>query len=188
MKKKIAAAIVAVSMAMCLFGCSSEGENIVEEASSGVILTEISDIPLTEEEEIESEEEEIEKIDIVHEEDGAREATEEDYYVEQTYYESVYGAPSYTAPSGGSGTLNSYDGINYYNGNKETYYSSNVLYHYMTPQWTLREDGVWTDAEGYVVVASSDLAYGSTVDTSLGMGKVYDSGCASGVVDVYTAW
>lgn len=188
MKKKVAATVSSLVLAACLFGCASEAQETVENSVDEGFSEEVADEIVVEEEIEEESEAETEEVVVVHEEDGAREATEEDYYVEETYYEPAYSAPSYTAPSGGSGTLNSYDGINYYNGNKETYYSSNVLYHYMTPQWTLREDGVWTDSEGYVVVASSDLSYGSTVDTSLGMGKVYDSGCASGVVDVYTAW
>lgn len=87
-----------------------------------------------------------------------------------------------------AGVLTKSGGVNYYNGYRETYYSSNVLYHYMTPQWTCGADGVWRDSDGYIVVASSDLAYGSKVDTSLGAGKVYDSGCASGTLDLYTQW
>lgn len=93
-----------------------------------------------------------------------------------TYYES-----------NGSGLTKS-AGVNYYNGRRETWYSSNVLYHYKTGEWTLGSDGVYRDSDGYIIVASSDLAYGSTVDTSLGAGKVYDSGCAAGTSDIYTAW
>lgn len=87
-----------------------------------------------------------------------------------------------------SGVLNSFDGVNSYGGRTETYYSSNVLYHYRTQEWTLGSDGVYRDSDGYVVVAASDIAMGETVDTSLGMGKVYDTGCAAGVTDVYVAW
>lgn len=177
-KIKVFGVVFASILALSMFGCAQEPERSAkDDAKEALEVTE-------------------EVIEVIIEEPAEEEAVEEEpveeeiAYTEpaQDYYEPVYN--DYYAPSygGGSGVLNSYDGINYYNGNKETYYSSNVLYHYMTPQWTLREDGVWTDSEGYVVVASSDLAYGSTVDTSLGMGKVYDSGCASGVVDIYTAW
>lgn len=70
-----------------------------------------------------------------------------------------------------------------------TWYSSNALYHYQTPEWTLGEDGIYRDSEGYVVVASSDLEQGSVVeDTPFGDAKVYDSGCASGTLDVYVGW
>lgn len=89
--------------------------------------------------------------------------------------------------SSGSGLTKS-GGVYYFNGRRETYYSSNVLYHYRTNEWTVGEDGVYRDADGYIVVAASDLAQGSTIDTSLGEGKVYDSGCANGVTDIYTAW
>lgn len=87
-----------------------------------------------------------------------------------------------------SGVLTKSSGVNYYNGRKETWYSSNVLYHYRTGEWTVGNDGVYRDSDGYVVVAASDLAQGSTVDTSYGTGKVYDTGCASGTTDIYVNW
>ena len=68
-----------------------------------------------------------------------------------------------------------------------TWYSSNVLYHYRTPEWTAGADGIYRDSDGYVVVASSDLPQGTVVEgTPFGACKVYDSGCASGTLDVYT--
>lgn len=68
-----------------------------------------------------------------------------------------------------------------------TWYSSNVLYHYRTPEWTAGADGIYRDADGYVVVASSDHVQGTVIeDTPFGACKVYDSGCASGTLDVYT--
>lgn len=89
--------------------------------------------------------------------------------------------------SNGSG-LTKQSGVNYCNGRKETYYSSNVLYHYKTPEWILGSDGVYRTQDGYVVVAASDLPQGSYVDTSFGMGQVLDSGCSANVTDIYTAW
>lgn len=87
----------------------------------------------------------------------------------------------------GSGlTRNS--GVNYYDGWRETYYSSNVLYHYRTGEWTPDSNGVYRDSNGYVVVASSSDAQGSIVSTSFGPGKVYDTGCAVGTHDIYTNW
>ncbi len=83
-------------------------------------------------------------------------------------------------------------GAIYFNGHKETYYSEKVL-----PGTTLNipgrhvaEDGTIRDQEGYICVAAnpSYLAKGSLVLTSLGPGKVYDSGCAHGVVDIYVNW
>lgn len=67
-----------------------------------------------------------------------------------------------------------------------TYYSSRVLYHYRTPEWTVGSDGIYRDSDGYVVVASSDLSEGSTFCSEIfGYCKVYDCGCPSGTIDVY---
>ena len=52
-------------------------------------------------------------------------------------------------------------------------------------------DGYVCDGDGYVVLASdlSMLSRGSVVDTPFGYtGKVYDTGCAYGVLDVYVSW
>ena len=87
-----------------------------------------------------------------------------------------------------SGVLTKDGGVNYYNGSRETWYSSNQLYHYRTNEWTAGADGVYRDKDGYVVVARSDMAQGATLETSLGTGKVYDSGCANGTTDIYTKW
>lgn len=94
----------------------------------------------------------------------------------------------FTTYSQPNGTLTKSGGVNYYNGSKETWYSSNQLYHRNTSQWTLGSDGVYRDKDGYVVVARSDMAQGSIVDTSLGKGRVLDSGCVAGTTDIYTAW
>ena len=48
--------------------------------------------------------------------------------------------------------------------------------------------GLVCDGDGYICVASSDYKKGTIVETSLGTGKVYDSGCASGTIDIYTNW
>lgn len=87
-----------------------------------------------------------------------------------------------------NGKLTASGGVNYYNGRKETWYSSNVLYHYRTPEWTCGADGVYRDADGYVVVAASDLPLGSYVETSFGTARVLDTGCSPGTTDIYTAW
>ena len=83
-------------------------------------------------------------------------------------------------------------GVVYYNNHKETYYSQNAL-----PGTSLRipgrhvaDDGTVRDGEGYICVAanSSYMSKGTVVKTSLGPAKVYDSGCASGTIDIYTNW
>ena len=50
------------------------------------------------------------------------------------------------------------------------------------------EDGYVVDAQNRIVVASSDLPYGAEIDIPFGDGKaiVLDTGCAPGVLDIYT--
>lgn len=93
--------------------------------------------------------------------------------------------------SGGEGVLTESGGVNYFNGRRETWYSQKVL-----PGGGLdipgrhvnAEDGTIRDADGYICVAASDLPKGTIVETSLGTGKVYDTGCAPGTTDIYTDW
>ena len=134
-----------------------------------------------------AEAERLEAERIAEEERLAKEAEEQAY---QAWLASQYTAPAttsttYTEPTG---RLTKSGGVNYYNGSRETWYSSNQLYHYRTGEWTCGADGVYRDSDGYVVVARSDMAQGATLETSLGTGKVYDSGCANGTTDIYTAW
>lgn len=77
------------------------------------------------------------------------------------------------------------DGVVYSNGTRFTWYSSNVLYHYRTGEWTAGSDGFYRDDNGYIIVASSDHSQGTIVDTPWGQGIVADSGCASGTLDIY---
>lgn len=83
-------------------------------------------------------------------------------------------------------------GVVYYGGHKETYYSENVLPGpgLAIPDRHHGDDGTIRDADGYIGVAAdySFLPYGSIIVTSLGPGKVYDTGCAWGTVDIYTCW
>lgn len=100
--------------------------------------------------------------------------------VEQTYSEPT---PQQTYIGNGFESDGVWQDENY----RYTWYSSNVLYHYRTPEWTAGSDGIYRDSDGYVVVASSDLPQGTVVEgTPFGACKVYDSGCASGTLDVYT--
>lgn len=51
----------------------------------------------------------------------------------------------------------------------------------------VNEDQFVCDEDGYVILASVDLPPYTVVETPFGyMGKVYDTGCPSGVLDVYT--
>lgn len=93
--------------------------------------------------------------------------------------------PQQQAASDYSGGSFAAQGVIYWNGIRYTYYSSRVLYHYRTPEWTAGADGIYRDSNGYVVVASNDYGQGSVVQTPFGSGKVYDCGCPSGTIDVY---
>lgn len=72
-----------------------------------------------------------------------------------------------------------------------TYYSEVYM-----PGTELPIPGRWTDENGYVCdennyicLASSSLSKGTIVDTPFGkMGKVYDCGCLSYILDVYVSW
>lgn len=115
---------------------------------------------------------------------------ETSYYAPQTttysYAPPANPAPTYNTPSSGSGNFQA-DGVWYDENYRYTWYSSNAAYHYRTPEWTAGSDGVYRDSEGYVVVASSDYAQGTVIeDTPFGAAKVYDTGCASGTLDIYT--
>ena len=114
----------------------------------------------------------------------------------QTTSESTAAASASTSqasastPSSGSGVLNPVDGINYYNGVRESYYSQNVLPGggLNIPGRHVASDGTIRDADGYIVVASDNQAKGSTGQSSLGAYKVYDTGVGHSGIDVYTNW
>jgi len=113
----------------------------------------------------------------------------------ETYIE--YSAPEQAAPKQAnndtSGEYAPQDlrflGVIYWGGWRFTWYSENVL-----PGGGLSIPGRWSDGNfvrdenGNICVASSDLPYGSSVATPWGNGVVYDSGCASGTIDIYTSW
>ena len=112
-------------------------------------------------------------------------ALEEQQYYEPYYYEPAYYAPSYSVPGDG---LTAQSGVNYHDGRTETYYSSNVLYHYNTVAWTVDDEGFYRTDEGYYVVAASDMEQGTVFEGSKGECIVLDSGCADGVTDYYVNW
>ena len=109
-------------------------------------------------------------------------------YAEQVYYETYY-EPTYYAPSRSSGDGFMQQGVRGgVDSDTETWYSSNAAYHYRTGEWTPDSEGYYRDADGYYVVASSDYAQGEVVNTSKGEARVYDSGPASGNIDMYVNW
>ena len=96
-------------------------------------------------------------------------------------------------PENEGGALTASKGVVYFNGHKETYYSQRVL-----PGGGLSipgrhvepSDGTVRDGDNYICVAADPeyMAYGSTLETSLGPAKVYDCGCDYGTIDIYVDW
>ena len=93
-----------------------------------------------------------------------------------------------------SARLTKSKGVTYYEGHKETYYSQRVL-----PGKGLKllnnngrhvaDDGTIRDGDGYIAVACNYLPKGSEIMTSLGPGKVYDTGGMTGHwIDIYVNW
>lgn len=158
---------------------------VEEETVEEVTEEEIEEV----EEETEEETEEVEEP-VVTETAQASTTT----YTQQTYTASsaqtTQASTSYTTSTASSDPLTKQKGVVYYNGHRETYYSQKVLPGggLDIPGRHVAEDGTVRDADGYICVASSDYSKGTVVETSLGTAKVYDSGCASGTVDIYTNW
>lgn len=107
----------------------------------------------------------------------------EDYSGSGTYYaeySELYNTdgPSRTMPG-------------WHDGRVETYYSSNVLYHYRTGEWTVDDEGFYRTDEGYYVVGVStgDYEIGDTFEGGKGTCIVMDYGDTSQpVTDYYTNW
>ncbi len=127
------------------------------------------------------------KQEAARQEAARREAAKAAQQAAQTNSQAAQA--NYQMPSG-SGVLTKYKGVNYFNGHKETYYSQRVLPGggLNIPGRHVAEDGTIRDENGYICVASSDYPKGTVVQTSLGAGKVYDTGCAKGTIDLYTDW
>ncbi|MCC8152687.1 MAG: hypothetical protein LIO96_14940 [Lachnospiraceae bacterium] len=141
---------------------------------------------------ISKKEEDLEEAKKAEEE--ARKAEEEAKKAEEAAERSSAGSADSAfnyAMSSSGGVLTKSKGVVYYNGHRETCYSQRVL-----PGTGLNipgrhvdsSDGTVRDGDGYICVASSDLPKGTIVETSLGIGKVYDCGCESGIIDIYTDW
>jgi len=105
---------------------------------------------------------------------------------------------SYASSNVDNGALYSPDkfqnsGVISWGGYNWTYYSELVLPGdgLNIPGRHTTEDGYVCDGDGYIVLAAdlSMLPRYSIVDTPFGReGKVYDTGCAYGVLDVYVRW
>lgn len=83
-------------------------------------------------------------------------------------------------------------GAQYFNGHRETYYSEKVLpgTSLNIPGRHVADDGTIRDGDGFICVAADPSYYPrhSTLITSLGPAKVYDTGCDYGTIDIYVNW
>lgn len=96
--------------------------------------------------------------------------------------------------------LTAYKGVNYYNGNKETYYNldmsgviNNAKNIGIEGEYWIREDGVKMYGDYVIVAANLDIhPRGSIVETSLGIGIVLDTGefaiSNPNQIDIATNW
>ncbi len=99
-----------------------------------------------------------------------------------------------------TGILNAYDGVNYYEGHKETYYNLSMNRIIQKAEDNGIEGWYWERCDGakmygpFIIVAAdhSVRPYGSLVSTSLGTGIVLDTGKFvkndSHQVDIATNW
>ncbi len=97
--------------------------------------------------------------------------------------------------------LNAYNGVNFHNGVKETYYNkpmrrivekADTIYAVNNQYWE-REDGAKMYGSFIIVAAPFDVyPYGSIIDTSLGKGIVLDTGTFAKInknqIDIATTW
>lgn len=86
-------------------------------------------------------------------------------------------------------TLTPSMGVCYYNGLRETYYSSAVAPHYRLDEWWTDQNGFWRTEEGYFVVAyTMTEPIGSIINISMGQAQICDHCPTNGAVDIYTTW
>lgn len=118
-----------------------------------------------------------------------------DIYMERVEWASEFWSQiviqqSTTANNSGGPKLTRSAGRIIYNGHIETWYSQRVLPGggLNIPGRHVASDGTIRDKDNYICVASDTLPKGSTIMTSLGMGKVYDTGVGHPGIDIYTDW
>ena len=165
----IISTVVITAITFCIV--SSDLQNSVSKATDNItediVAEEVTDIPIVEEQQSED----VEELEPEYE------------YYEESYYEPY--TSCYENDFRSAGVVYGEDGTRY------TWYSQNVLAGNGLIELNnngrhVNEDGYVCDGEGYIAVASSDHEQGTIVETPFGTGKVYDSGCASGTIDVYT--
>lgn len=180
MKKGIA---LAALLAFCT-GCGYTTHPTTEEA------TQAATIPATTEEATEATTAApVWEITTAATTEEATEATEEEPEpLLYEGYELLYSAPYSITEN----HLTRSNGVVYFNGHRETWYSTNEAAGKVTaweiPDKHVADDGTIRDKDGFVCVASSDHKRGTIILTSVGVGKVYDCGCSHGTIDIYTNW
>lgn len=161
-------------------------------------------------EEKDTKKEEIKKTEEPKVEEPVEEETVEDEVAEQPVVDTApaasQAAPAQTknniqyqnntqqntyTQSNGSG-LTKQGGVNWHNGNKETYYNldmsgvvSNAQSMGIQGEYWVRDDGVKMYGDKVIVAAQMDK--GTVIDTSLGTGIVLDY-CPAGTVDIAVTW
>lgn len=184
---------------------SSENEQlviIIEELEEEMVIEEVTTEEVTEAEVVTTTQKKVEETTEAPE--PKTEATTAAQKEEEKTTEEVEEKPIIEDNAGGgalqysaeyetdTNRLTRSNGVVYYNGHKETWYSTNESAGQATavsiPGKHIADDGTIRDADGYICVASSDHAFYTVVDTTLGPGKVYDCGCSYGTIDVYTNW
>lgn len=114
----------------------------------------------------------------------------ENGYYQEPYYSVDYGYTPYQPQEPDVSNLR-YEGVQYdADGIRYTWYSENVLPGggLDIPGRHVGDGGYITDGNGNLCVASSDYEIGTVLETPYGTAVVYDTGCASGTVDMYTSW
>lgn len=119
------------------------------------------------------------------------EETEEEQW--STYWQESWEQPywmDYDTSDGISADEFRWLGVVEQDGTRYTWYSQNVLpgggLDELNENGRHVEGGFVVDSDGYIAVASSDYEKGAVIETPFGTAKVYDTGCASGTIDVYT--
>jgi hypothetical protein len=182
----IAVVFAAILMLLVISDNEQRGHESLQPAFADTAISEPSeDKEVSEEAEPVSEEEIIseEYQEEYYSEDENLEYMDTSWYVDNSVNTTTYEETGSVTDLQWQGVTS--DGIYTY-----TWYSQNILPGEALdiPGRTINEDGLVTDGDGNIAVASSDLPYGTELETPYGSAVVYDTGCASGVVDIYTAW
>lgn len=185
----IICSLIYIDTAKSLYSFFQSSKMLLNEFDSNVKkVSEISTTKLAKE----KEEQKMIAANTVTSRSGKHEPIQEVEQAKPTYegielqYSAVYNVSS--------SRLTKSKGTTYYNGHKETYYSQKVLSGKGLKALNnngrhVADDGTVRDGDGYIAVACNYLSKGSRIMTSLGPGKVYDTGGMTGKwIDIYVNW